>query len=130
MLEDADLIIGVGLDPVELIPAPWPYAAPVLSLAEWPLADRYFTPAVELVGPLAGLLGYRRRAPPTGPGPTSSRARRLQTDATMRVATGALAPHEVVDATRARASAGTIATRRRRRAHARCDAALGGGRAR
>ena len=28
----ADLIVGVGLDPVELIPRPWPYTAPVLSL--------------------------------------------------------------------------------------------------
>jgi acetolactate synthase I/II/III large subunit len=35
VLHSADLIIGVGLDPVELIPADWPYAAPVISLDPW-----------------------------------------------------------------------------------------------
>lgn len=34
-LHAADLVIGVGLDPVELIPADWPYAAPVLALDPW-----------------------------------------------------------------------------------------------
>ena len=29
-----DLVVGVGLDPVELIPAPWPYRAPVVLLGE------------------------------------------------------------------------------------------------
>src|SRR5206468_7832274 len=37
LLGDADLIVAVGLDPVELIPAPWPYAAPIVSLSPWPL---------------------------------------------------------------------------------------------
>ena len=55
-LHDADLIIGVGLDPVELIPAPWPYEAPVLSLAAWTADSTYFNPAVEIVGPLDGSL--------------------------------------------------------------------------
>ncbi len=34
-LHAADLIIGVGLDPVELIPADWPYAAPIIWLDPW-----------------------------------------------------------------------------------------------
>ena len=36
LLHAADLVVGVGLDPVELIPAPWPYAAPVVLLGTWP----------------------------------------------------------------------------------------------
>jgi acetolactate synthase I/II/III large subunit len=106
VLEGADLIIGVGLDPVELIPAPWPYDAPLLTLGEWPLADAYFTPVVELVGPLEELLALvadHLRAVDVMPRTADVRER-------MRVPTNGLAPHEVVDATRARAPAGTIAT--------------------
>ena len=39
LLHAADLVVGVGLDPVELIPAPWPYAAPVVLLGTWPTVD-------------------------------------------------------------------------------------------
>jgi acetolactate synthase-1/2/3 large subunit len=105
VLEDADLVIAVGLDPVELIPAAWPYAAPVLSLAEWPLADRYFTPEVELIGPLDELLDLVSEHLAWTQTP-----RQLPSIGKMRVAVAGLSPHEVVDATRARAPAGTIAT--------------------
>jgi acetolactate synthase-1/2/3 large subunit len=59
LLEEADLIIGVGLDPVELIPAPWPYAAPVVLIGRWPIEDSTFFGdrlAAELVGDLDYLL--------------------------------------------------------------------------
>ena len=36
---DADLIIGLGLDPVELLPKPWPFKAPVILLNPWNAAD-------------------------------------------------------------------------------------------
>ena len=39
LLHAADLIIGLGLDPVELIPAPWPYEAPVVLLGSWVIDD-------------------------------------------------------------------------------------------
>jgi acetolactate synthase I/II/III large subunit len=107
VLEGADLIIGVGLDPVELIPAGWPYDAPLLALGEWPLVDAYFTPEVELVGPLEALLALVGDHLRAGRGKLP-RVARLR--AAMRVPTRGLAPHEVVDATRARAPAGTIAT--------------------
>jgi acetolactate synthase I/II/III large subunit len=108
VLAGADLIIGVGLDPVELIPAAWPYEAPLLLLGEWPLADRYFTPQVELVGPLDELLALVSQH--LMPQRSTAREARLLAAASLRVPTTALAPHEVVDATRARAPAGTIAT--------------------
>jgi acetolactate synthase-1/2/3 large subunit len=59
VLDAADLIVGVGLDPVELIPAPWPYAAPVVLLGGWPIDDStYFGDrvAAELTGDLATTL--------------------------------------------------------------------------
>ncbi len=55
MLEQADLIITIGLDPVEPIPASWNYTAPVISLATHPTADPYFPIDAELIGDLADL---------------------------------------------------------------------------
>jgi acetolactate synthase-1/2/3 large subunit len=49
----ADLIVMVGLDPVELIPRPWRYPAPVLDLAGARRATSQIEPAVRLIGPLA-----------------------------------------------------------------------------
>src|SRR5262249_44472109 len=35
LVSEADLIIGLGLDPVELLPRPWPYRAPTVDLCPW-----------------------------------------------------------------------------------------------
>jgi acetolactate synthase-1/2/3 large subunit len=59
VLAAADLIVGVGLDPVELIPAPWPYVAPVVLVGAWPIDDStYFGDRVdaEVTGDLATTL--------------------------------------------------------------------------
>jgi len=45
----ADLIIGLGLDPVELLPTPWPFTAPVVSLCPWPTADGQVPFALKVV---------------------------------------------------------------------------------
>lgn len=62
----ADLIVTVGLDPVELILAPWRYAAPVLEVARRPHPVRYGEPSAALFGPLdaslARLLRVARRS--------------------------------------------------------------------
>ena len=51
-LEGADLIVFYGLDPVEVIPRPWRYAARILNLS--PVAHLLpAEPAASLVGPLA-----------------------------------------------------------------------------
>ena len=52
LLEAADLIVAIGVDPVELIPAAWPYAATVVTIGEWPISEPYLGAALELVGPL------------------------------------------------------------------------------
>lgn len=56
LLEQADLILAVGLDPIEPIPAPWAFDAPVVSLLPWPLEYRYYEPIVELVAAIGGSL--------------------------------------------------------------------------
>lgn len=49
----ADLILLVGLDPVELILQPWRYATPVAELAERAFPVHYVTPAATAHGALA-----------------------------------------------------------------------------
>lgn len=53
IVESADLIIGVGLDPIELLPRPWDYRAPVVMMSRWPLEQRHMPIAVSIVGDLA-----------------------------------------------------------------------------
>ncbi|WP_170985272.1 thiamine pyrophosphate-binding protein [Roseomonas sp. AR75] len=58
----ADLILTVGLDPVELILQPWPYQAPVVDIARRPFPVRYVAPSATLHGPLAASLRGLHRA--------------------------------------------------------------------
>lgn len=53
VLADADLLIAVGLDPIEVIPAPWRAEAPLLALSRHPGPEFPVVPAVRLQGPLA-----------------------------------------------------------------------------
>jgi acetolactate synthase-1/2/3 large subunit len=62
LVETADLILTIGLDPVELILQPWRYAAPVLDIALRPFPVRYVAPAATMHGPLAASLRSLHRA--------------------------------------------------------------------
>ena len=129
VLAGADLIIAVGLDPVELIPAAWPYRALILALAEWPIADPYFEPQVELVGRARGA-ARRRLTPPAAPG--GDHRRPNQATPRRRVATGT--DCRAGTAYRRRCAARASACRhdrdgRRGRTHAGRDAVMGGRRA-
>ncbi|MDO9498469.1 thiamine pyrophosphate-binding protein [Falsiroseomonas sp.] len=59
----ADLIIQVGLDPVELILQPWRYTAPILDVALRPHPVRYAQPRAALHGDLASSLATLRATP-------------------------------------------------------------------
>ncbi|WP_374447684.1 thiamine pyrophosphate-dependent enzyme, partial [Stella sp.] len=52
----ADLILLAGLDPVELIPQPWRYRAPVIEIARRAFPIRYVEPAAGLYGAPAAAL--------------------------------------------------------------------------
>lgn len=52
IIEQADLIIGVGLDPIELLPRPWDFRAPVVMLSRWPLEQQHLPVAASMVGNL------------------------------------------------------------------------------
>ncbi len=52
-LSRADLIVTLGLDPIEMIPSPWVYAAPVGVVLQGPSEGFPFTATVRLDGDLA-----------------------------------------------------------------------------
>ena len=56
VLSAADLIVTVGLDLVEPIPAPWPYPARVVRLSGVAQTDDYLPATVDVVGDLAASL--------------------------------------------------------------------------
>ncbi|MCP5081889.1 MAG: thiamine pyrophosphate-binding protein [Alphaproteobacteria bacterium] len=66
-LDQADLIVCIGFDPVERIPSPWPYKAPVLELRAAQGAELPIDPALSLVGDLAKLIDSISEFQPSRP---------------------------------------------------------------
>ena len=57
IIEESDLLIGVGFDPVEILPRPWTYQQPIVSIAPWEMDVRHVPFEVQYVVPVAeGLL--------------------------------------------------------------------------
>ncbi|HET7205086.1 MAG TPA: thiamine pyrophosphate-binding protein [Terriglobales bacterium] len=50
ILQRADGLLAVGLDPVELLPVPWRFSAPVVSINPWPIQQRQIPAMGEFVG--------------------------------------------------------------------------------
>jgi len=118
LLSEADLIVGLGVDPVELIPAAWDYTATALLVTEYPVGSGgYFTGGTELVAPLPAAIevlavraGQAGRGWPAEAGRTARQAvsGRLLEAAT--AAPGSLSPQDVVAAAREVAPAELVAT--------------------
>lgn len=49
VIDDSDLLIGIGLDPVELIPRAWKRPQPIVYCGPWTVEDRHVPFAVQLV---------------------------------------------------------------------------------
>ncbi len=65
-LARADLLLAVGLDPVEVIPTPWRAEAPLIALSRHPGPDFPAVPAALIEGPLeAGLARLAAAAAPS-----------------------------------------------------------------
>ncbi|GAC1531924.1 MAG: acetolactate synthase large subunit [Acidimicrobiales bacterium] len=117
VLDKADLIIGVGLDPVELIPGAWTYAADVVLLGRWQIDDSTFFGArlvAEVVGELDDLVDTFIAGLDTEwtPG-TGTRHRQDAIDAlsaAVPLVPSALTPQQVITIARGVAPPGTIAT--------------------
>jgi acetolactate synthase I/II/III large subunit len=116
-LHAADLIIGVGLDPVELIPADWPYTAPTIWLDPWGIdASPYFVcpPQVSRHGDLVTSLLEVAAGLSTTWADDAGQMFRQQSLAELAAAVPTvmekISPLNVVRMTRAVAPTGTIAT--------------------
>jgi acetolactate synthase-1/2/3 large subunit len=116
VLAAADLIIGLGVDPVELIPAAWDYAARTLLVTEYPAGSAgYFTGGTELVAPLPAALevlaagrgahGWPAAAGRTAKQDVTARLRRAAVPAP-----GSLTPQDVVITARAQVPPEAIVT--------------------
>jgi acetolactate synthase-1/2/3 large subunit len=83
VLAQADVILAVGLDAVELLGRPWDYDARVLSIAATEQTDRHLRPVVRVVGDVSGvvtaLAEYVR--PRSGAGFTEAEVAHLRDDA-------------------------------------------------
>ncbi len=116
LLAAADLIIGLGVDPVELIPAPWDYPAPALLATEYPSGSAsYFTGGTEIVTPLpaAARVLAAHRAGHRWPEAAGRTAKRDVIDRLGWIAVaapGRLTPQDVVTTARGIAPAQAIAT--------------------
>ena len=117
VLEEADLIVGIGLDPVELIPGAWPYAAPVLLLGGWEVDDSTFfgdQVVAEVFGDLAAILaelvGEVTTEWPEGFGQQHRQEAQRRLLAAVPASPTGLTPQDVVTVARQVAPAGTIAT--------------------
>ena len=49
LVNEADLLIGVGLDPVELIPRRWEYERPIINCGPWAVEERHVPFAAQVV---------------------------------------------------------------------------------
>jgi len=118
LLSAADLIVGLGVDEAEMIPARWDYVGRTILVSEpgAPPAHGWFTGATELTMPIddalavlaAGPGGTMEWPPDAGRAAKTDAARRLAAAAS--AAPGRLAPQQVVATARACAPPETIAT--------------------
>ncbi|WP_372620401.1 thiamine pyrophosphate-binding protein [Falsiroseomonas sp.] len=94
----ADLVLTIGLDPVELILQPWRYAAPVVDVALRPHPVRYVEPAATMHGPIAGSLKRLVRAARASdwPAPEIARYRADALAAMAWAGEGGVAPPDIV----------------------------------
>src|SRR4029077_17335309 len=54
----ADLLIGIGLDPIELLPRPWPYRQPIVNVTSYEVPCDHVPFAGQIVGGVGS--GVRR----------------------------------------------------------------------
>lgn len=112
LVSQADLIITIGLDAVELQPKAWPYSAPVLAIAAIPNLDAVVPAGTEVVGPVAKILARLTAFSSGGSGWGEAAAQVYRTDVVNALNTPStgLSPQRVMEVSRAILPRETIAT--------------------
>jgi acetolactate synthase I/II/III large subunit len=118
LLAAADLIIGLGVDEAEMIPATWDYTASVLLVAGYPPDRRgsaYFRGATSLDIQLPAAISLLADSHgeydwPTGVGQTARTQAALQLSEAAKARPGFLSPVQVVRAARSHAPRETVVT--------------------
>jgi len=112
LVSEADLIITVGLDAVELQPKPWPYTIPVLSLASTPSTDAFVPADPEVIADLKPLLAALCELAPEGSGWGAKAARtfRQQVIDALNTPSAGLSPQRAMEVARAVLPRNTLAT--------------------
>ena len=111
-LTKADLLVAIGLDPVEM-DIPWPFKAPVLHIDWLPNAEQYYPAELELIGNPAQVINRLVSTELGRDGrwqPQAIAASRAAVAAYVRPAASRLQPWQVVDAVRSIMPQETIAT--------------------
>ncbi len=112
LVADADLLVGIGFDPVEAI-RPFYTERPFLSIAEYSIAEPAFTPVAELIGDVAASLKNLDARPVHGWGANRLTAFRNSLASLLRPSTeegGVLSPAELCQILRTAAPADAIVT--------------------
>ena len=111
-VRSADLIVAVGLDPVELLPRPWTYPQPVVACGPWPNDGRHVPVAAQATGDLDDLLAALDERLPADTAWSASEIRR-QADGqreALRIEAAGFAPYRAVEAAARAAGPGARVT--------------------
>lgn len=111
LVNQADLIVTVGMDGIELQPKPWPYTLPVLSLSATPSLDALVPATAEVIGDLKSLLaGLAEWTPEKSWGERAAREFREQVVKALDTPSTGLSPQRALEVARAVLPRDTIAT--------------------
>jgi acetolactate synthase-1/2/3 large subunit len=104
VLDNADLLVMVGLDPVEIFTSTWPYTAPVVTLDTVPVTEGPYRPALEVIAGLEASLHALTQltTPHAGWNREDLDAYRAQREAQLRKPGDGLMPGAVIRLTRER----------------------------
>ncbi len=104
ILDNADLLVMVGLDPIEIFTSAWPYTAPVVTLDTVPVTEGPYRPAIEVIADLEHGLRSLTQLITTHSGWNREDldAYRTQRDAALHKAGEGLMPGAVIRLTRER----------------------------
>jgi len=61
LVDEADLLIGIGMDPVELIPRPWTCAAPIINYSPCAASHLHVPFAAQAVGEIPAAIRHLER---------------------------------------------------------------------